>query len=55
MLAKLFEHRLGLLDEALEHARLAEEEEGYEASIHRIERLRRRIEKRDADRHARPR
>lgn len=48
MLAKLLEHGLGLLDEALEHARLAEEEEGIEASAHRIGRLQRRIDKRDA-------
>jgi tetratricopeptide (TPR) repeat protein len=55
MLAKLLEHRLGLLDEALEHARLAEEAEGSEASGRRLARLRRRIEKRDADRRARQR
>ncbi|MBW2260995.1 MAG: ribonuclease H-like domain-containing protein [Deltaproteobacteria bacterium] len=48
MLAKLYEHGLRLLDKALEHAHLAEEEEGYEASTHRIERLERRIEKRNA-------
>ena len=49
MLAKLLEHGLDLLDLALEHALQAEEAEGREASVHRIERLRRRIEKRDRD------
>jgi len=49
MLAKLLEHRLGLLDEALEHARLAGEAEGHEASTNRIARLERRIAKRDRD------
>ncbi len=43
MLAKLLEHRLGLYDLALEHARRAEDAEGFEASGRRIDRLERKL------------
>lgn len=43
MLAKVLEHKLRLPGEALAHARLTEEAEGFEASAHRVARLERKI------------
>jgi hypothetical protein len=43
MLAKLLEHKLGRYEDALAHARLTEEAEGFEASAHRVARLERKL------------
>jgi hypothetical protein len=44
MLAKLFEHKLHMLPEALAHAQLTEEAEGFESSAHRVARIQKKID-----------